>query len=191
VLEVTMSHSFERQLDLLLDTRAERRYQKQADTAATEAAIHSGHAKLEQIQAQFCDEIRPLIEQAVARANRHLANRSERCQLCEISGYFTGPLYPGGSACNPIAFELRVDGAEVGEPLIVELTHDGMIEAFLGPYRPCEPGAHTTRLSLRWRPVPLGKFNAEMASELVLRYVTAVTAAWPLGREPARSQVHQ
>jgi hypothetical protein len=122
----------------------------------------------------------------VERANRHLAKRPEGYQLCEVSGYFTGPLHVGGSACNPIAFELRANGREEGETLIVELTHDGMLEAFLGPLRPVESQTHITRINFGWRPVPLHRFDAEIASELVLRYLTAVTARWPLARETSR-----
>ncbi|HEX3405495.1 MAG TPA: hypothetical protein VHT74_34735 [Acetobacteraceae bacterium] len=100
--------------------------------------------------------------------------------MCEVSGYFTGPLYVGGSACNPIAYELRVNGRELGETLLLELTHDGMVEAFLGPLRPTVPGGHTTRIDFGWRPVPLHGFDAAIASDLVLRYVAAVAAQWPL-----------
>ena len=89
------------------------------------------HAKREGDQTRFLTMVRPLIEQAVERANRHLSKRPERCEFCEISGQYTGPLYVGGSGCNPIAYQLRADGATVGETLLVELTHDGMIEAWL------------------------------------------------------------
>ena len=182
-----MSDRFEHQLDLALDTRRQRRQQKEAERTEAERARQAAHADLERMQARFCTEMRGLIEQAVGRANRHFAKRAENCQLCEVSGYFTGPLHPGGSACNPIAFELRANDREVGEVLVIQLTHGGMIEAFLGPLRPCEPQAHTTRLSLGWRPIRLDRFNAETAFELILRYVTAVTAQWPLGRESAKA----
>jgi hypothetical protein len=74
------------------------------------------------MQARFCSEARDLIDQVVSRANRHLAKRPERWQLVRISGYFTGPLYAGGYACNPIAYEILSDGHAIGETLIVELT---------------------------------------------------------------------
>ena len=114
------------------------------------------------------------------RANLHLEKRPEKCQLCEISGYFTGPLYAGGSTCNPIAYELRIDGQEVGETLIVELTHDGMIDVSLGPFRPHAPEAHSTRDDFGCRPIPLRMFNATSAADIVVRYVTAVAARWSL-----------
>jgi hypothetical protein len=55
-----------------------------------------------------------------------------------------------------------------------------MVEAFLGPLRPTVPGGHTTRIDFGWRPVPLHGFDAAIASDLVLRYVAAVAAQWPL-----------
>jgi hypothetical protein len=36
------------------------------------------------MQAKFSTEVWPLIEQVVARANRHLGTRPERCQLAEM-----------------------------------------------------------------------------------------------------------
>ena len=121
------------------------------------------------------------------RANRHLARRSENWRLCEVSGYFTGPLFVGGSACNPIAFELRVNASSVGETLIVELTHNGMIEAFLGPLRPGEPEAHTMRQDFGWEPIPVQNFGYDNAHDLVLRYVNAVTIHVPLDRAGSRA----
>jgi len=175
-----MSPSFERQLDLTLDVRQQHRLQRQAERAQAERAIQDSHEALEHRQASFCTHVRTLIHAAVERANRHLGKRAEKCQLCEVSGYFTGPLYVGGSACNPIAYELRVNGRELGETLLLELTHDGMVEAFLGPLRPTVPGGHTMRIDFGWRPVPLHGFDAAIASDLVLRYVAAVAAQWPL-----------
>jgi len=186
-----MSHSFESQLDMALDTRKQRRCQMQAELAAAETAIQHGHETLVRMQARFCEDVRAIIGQAVARANRQFVKRSDEYRLCEVSGYFTGPLYAGGSACNPIAFELRANGAEVGETLIVELTRGGMVEAFLGPYRPGEPGADTTRLWFAWQAVPLDRFNAETACDLLLRYVTAVTAQVPVPAESLRAQMGQ
>jgi hypothetical protein len=100
--------------------------------------------------------------------------------LAEISGYFTGPLYPGGTACNPLAYELRVDGQKVGETLLVEMTHQGMIEAALGPFPPTVPEGHPTRVNFGWAPVPLDKFDANIASDRVVRYIAALTARWPV-----------
>ncbi len=182
-----MSGQFEQRLDLALETRQQRLRQKQTEQTAVDMATREAHAGLEYMQLQFCREIRSLIEQAVERANRHLAKRPEKCRLCEVSGYFTGPLFAGGSACNPLAFELRADGGSVGETLMVELTHSGMIEAFLGPLRPGEPQAQAMRLDFGWEPVSLRDFGAENAHDLVLRYVNAVTVHLPLDRVGSRA----
>jgi hypothetical protein len=187
-----MSDQFEQRLDLAMQTRQQRLHQKQAEQIAAEIVTRKAHAILERMQVQFCGGIRSLIEQAVERANRHLAKRSEKCQLCEVSGYFTGPLFSGGAACNPIAFDLRADRSSVGETLIIELTNGGMIKAFLGPLHPGEPQAQTRRLDFGWKPVRLQNFCAENAHDLVLRYVNAVTVHLPLdcvgSRAAARMQ---
>ena len=175
-----MSGQFERHLDLALETRHQRLYQQRAEQAAAGKTIGDAHAVLERMQTQFCGDIRSLIEAAIERANRHLAKRLEKCRLCEVSGYFTGPLFVGGSACNPIAFELRLNGSSVGETLIVELTHSGMIEAFLGPMRPGEHLAQVMRRDFGWEPVPLQNFSAHTARDLVLRYMNTATVHLPL-----------
>jgi hypothetical protein len=177
-----MSDLFEQRLDLALETRQQRLRQTQTEQTAAESVTREAHAVLERMRLQFCRQIRSLVEQAVARANRHLAKRPEHCRLCEVSGYFTGPLFVGGRACNPLAFELRTDSGSIGETLVVELTHSGMIEAFLGPLRPGEPQAHAMRLDFGWQPIPLQDFGAEQAHDLVLRYVSAVTVHLPLDR---------
>ena len=179
---IEMSQSLEVLLDAALDTRRQRHLQHEAEQADARLSINTAHAKTEGEQTRFLTLVRPLIEQAVERANRHLAKRPERCEFCEISGQYTGPLYVGGSGCNPIAYELRVDGAAVGETLLVELTHDGMIEAWLG-YRPASvPGAEMPRVEFGWRPVRLDSFNADTAADLVVRYVAAITNRWRLGQ---------
>ena len=175
-----MSGMLEGQLDLVLATQRQRRRQRKAEQAECETTIHEVRAGLERMQAKFCTEVRPLIEQVVARANRHLGTRSEKCRLAEISGCFTGPLDPGGTACNPLAYDLRVDGQKVGETLLVEMTHQGMIEAALDPFPPTVPEGHSTRVSFGWAPVPLNKFDANIASDLVVRYIAALTARWPV-----------
>jgi len=175
-----MSGEFERRLDLALETRLQRLRQKKTERTAADLATREAHAILERMRLQFCGQIRLLIEQAVERANRHLARRPEHCRLCEVSGYFTGPLFAGGAACNPLAFELRADGGRIGETLIVELTRSGMIEASLGPLRPGEPQARAMRLDFGWQPVPLQDFGSEEAHDLVLRYVNAITVHLPL-----------
>ena len=184
-----MSREFERRLDLALETRLQRLRQKKTEQTAADLATKEAHAVLERMRLQFCGQIRSLIEQAVERANRHLARRPENCRLCEVSGYFTGPLFVGGAACNPLAFELRADGGSIGDTLMVELTHSGKIEAFLGPLRPGESQAHAIRLDFGWQPVALQDFGAENAHDLLLRYVNAITVHLPLdrigGRAPA------
>jgi hypothetical protein len=182
-----MSGEFEQRLDLALETRQRRLRQKQTEQTTADLATREAHAVLERMRLQFCGQIRSLIEQAVERANRHLTKRPEHCRLCEVSGYFTGPLFAGGAACNPLAFELRADSGSVGETLMVELTHSGMIEAFLGPLRPGEPQAHAIRLDFGWQSVSLQDFAAENAYDLVLRYVNAVTVHLPLDRIRSRA----
>ena len=182
-----MSGEFERRLDLALETRLQRLRQTKTKQTAADLATREAHTVLERMRLQFCGQIRSLVEQAVERANRHLAGRPENCRLCEVSGYFTGPLFAGGAACNPLAFELRADGGSIGETLLVELTHGGMIEAFLGPLRPGEPQAHAMRLDFGWEPVPLQDFGAENAHDLVLRYVIAITVHLPLDRIGSRA----
>lgn len=179
-----MSQSLEILLDAALDTRRQRHLQHAAELADARQAINTAHAKKEGDQTRFHTLVRPLIEQAVERANRHLAKRSERCEFCEISGQYTGPLYVGGSGCNPIAYVLRADGATVGETLLVELTHDGMVEAWLGCMPASGPGAEMPRVEFGWRPVRLNSFNADTAVNLLVRYVAAITNRWRLG-EPA------
>ena len=176
-----MSDTFEHQLDLALDQRHQRRRQEEAKRAQSARAIRDAHAELERNQTIFCTKVRSLIEDAVDHANRHLATRPEKYQLHEVSGYLTGPWYPGGNACNPIAFELRVDGREVGETLIVELMHQGMVEASLGPFRPTILEGHTTRQHYGWPPIPLDRFDARAAHDLVVRFITAITSRCLLG----------
>ena len=178
-----MPGTLEYQLDLVLDSRPQRLRQHEAEQVQRETTIRDAHAELERKQEKFRTEVRSLLEQTVDRANRHLATRPEKWQLDEVSGYFTGPLFVGGSACNPIAYELQRNGREVGETLIVELTSEGMIAAFLGPFRPTVSEGHTTRLNLGWRPVSLDEFDAKIAADLVVRYITATTSRWPRGKK--------
>ena len=100
--------------------------------------------------------------------------------LSEVSGYFTGPLFVGGSARNPIAYELRKNGREAGETLIVELTSEGMIAAFLRP-SPTVSEGHTTGLNLGWRPVSLDRassFGIAQQLELTAEFVIARRRYW-------------
>jgi hypothetical protein len=180
-----MSRSLENLLDATLDTRRQRRLQHQAEQIDAQQAINTAHAKIEREQTGFRTVVRSLIQQAAERANRHLVKRPEHCEFCEISGHYTGPLYLGRSICNPIVFELRADGVTVGETLLVELTRDGMIEAWLTQSPTSALAPHVPRIEFGWRPVRLEMFNAGTAANLVVRYVAAITKRWPLG-QPAQ-----
>jgi hypothetical protein len=120
------------------------------------------------------------MQSAAEQANQHLATRSEGCRVCEVSSYFTGPWFPGGSACNPIAYELLVNNQVVGEALVLELTHDGMVEGHLAPVGPSGSQPQSCRL---WHPIPLYKFDTKDASDILVRYMTAITMRWQFGRE--------
>jgi hypothetical protein len=120
------------------------------------------------------------MQAAAEQANQHLATRSEGCRVCEVSGYFTGSWFPGGCACNPIAYELRVNGQVLGEALVLQLTHDGMIEGHLVPIGPSGSQPEGCRL---WHPIPLYEFAAKDASDILVRYMTAITMRWQLGLE--------
>ncbi len=174
-----MSQSLEDLLDLTLNTRRQRLLQKAAERAHTQKAIDDAHADLEHKQIKFSTEVRSLIDKAVEQANRHLGTRPERCEFRDISGYYTGPLYVGGSTCNPIAYELRAGGEKVGETLLVELTHDGMISGSLGSLPSSVPEAHTARVDFGWCPVSLDVFDATCAADLVVQYIAAITERWP------------
>jgi hypothetical protein len=174
-----VSQSLEDLLDLTLNTRRQRLLQKTAERAHTQQAIDDAHVDLERMQTKFSTEVRSLIHKAVEQANRHLGKRPERCEFRDISGYYTGPLYVGGSSCNPIAYELRADGEKVGETLLIELTHDGMIKASLGPLPTSVPEAHTARVDFGWCPVSLDVFDAACALDLVVRYIATITERWP------------
>lgn len=178
-----MSQSLEDLLDLTLDTRRQRRLQHEAEQAGIRMAIDEAHAKLEHEQRQFATEVHSLIQAVIERANRHLAKRPEHCGFSEVSGYFTGPRYAGASACNPIAYELRSDGRKLGDTLLVEITHDGMIEASLVPHPPV-PDVPVIREDLGWRPVPLREFNAATACELMIWFLTTIVTRFSLDREP-------
>ena len=174
-----MSQSLEDQLDVVMNTRHQRRRQLEAARADAQKAIDEARAALDRAQSTFSTEIRGLIQTKIEQANRHLAARQEHWQFSEVSGYYTGPLYLGGSACNPIAYELRAEGKAVADPLLIELAQDGTIEAYLAPLPPSEPLARTTRIGFGWRGVPLESFNARSANDLVIRYLTAVSVRMP------------
>ncbi len=173
-----MSDTLEHQIDLALQEREHRHQRHESELVRAEKAIRDNHLEAERRQMRFATEVRSLIRQAVEKANAHLKLRPEKCEFCEVSGYLTGPLYVGGPGCNPIAYELRVNGEGLGETLIVELAHDGMVEAYLGPFRPSICEAHTSRIDFGWPAVPLYQFDARHASDLIVRYLTAITMRW-------------
>jgi hypothetical protein len=183
-----MSQSLEELLDATLDSQRQRRHQHEVEQLDARQAIDTAHAKIECDQTHFYTDVRSLIQQAVDRANRHLAKRPERCEFCEISGGYTGPLFACGSACNPISYELCADGVTVGDTLLVELTHDGMIEASLSQPSSSAQGDQTSRTDFGWQPVRLGLFNADTAANLLLRYVAVVTGGCSLGQRPRSDQ---
>jgi hypothetical protein len=182
-----MSRSLEDLLDATLDTRRQRRTQHEAEQTAAREAIRVAHAKIECEQTRFYSEVRSLLEQVVERANRHLAKRPEHCEVCDISGQYTGPLFVGAATCTPIVYQLRAEGAPVGEPLLVELTHDGMVEAWLCQSSVSLREADHTGIDFGWQSVPLDRFNADAATDLMVRYVVAITKRARLGQHTVGS----
>ena len=178
-----MSDSLEHLLDNVLDMRRQRRRQHEAELGVKEWAIRGSHAELERRQTRFSAEVRSLIRQAVEQANHHLATRPERCEFCEVTEYSMGPWCPGGSICNPIAYKLLVDGQEVGETLVVELTHDGMVRALLGRLGSSDHQTYIGRVGFGWHLIPLFSFDNHKATELLVQYLAAITQRWPLDKE--------
>jgi hypothetical protein len=176
-----MSETLEHLLDLTLDMRKQRRRQHDAGSAQAGNAIRDERIELERRQMRFLAEIGSLIRNAMTQANRHLATRPRECQFHEVLSYVTDSDYLGGRTCHPIAYELLVGGQDRCETLLVELTQHGMIEASLGPSRPSVHEAHTSRVDFGWRPIPLYQFDANNASDLVVRYLAAIVTRWPLG----------
>jgi hypothetical protein len=180
--EVPMLRSPQDQPDRILEKQPQQHRQHLADHVETESAARDP-AELEKRRARFRMQILTLIQEAAERANHDLTTGAEEYRLCDVSGYFTGPLYSGGAVCNPIAYELWVNGQALGETLFVELTHGGLVEASLGPFRPAIHEAHRSRVHFGWYPMPLFQFDKEAASELMFRYRAAVRTRWPLHRD--------
>ena len=174
-----MSQTLEAELDRILDTRHQRRRQREAELAFLQKAIDDAGAELELKQNKFRHDVRLLIQQTVERANQHLAKRPECCQLIDVSGRFAAPYFERGGACNPIAYALQAAGQTMGDPLLIELTHDGMVEANLALPPSAGRGDQLIRATFDWRAVPLYMFTLSHASDLLIRYVTAVTVRWP------------
>jgi hypothetical protein len=177
--EVPMSRSPQDQRDRILEMQPQQHRQHPADHVEIESGARDP-AELEKRQARFRMQVFTLIQDAAERANHDLTTGAEEYQLCDVSGYFTGPLYIGGAACNPIAYELWANGQALGETLFVELTRGGLVEASLGPFRPAIHEAHRGRVHFGWYPMPLFRFDKEAALELMFRYRAAVRTRWPL-----------
>src|SRR6476469_3491737 len=167
-----MSDSLEHCLDATLNMRERNRRQHEAELDLKERAVRGSDAELERRRMRFCTEVQSSIQTAVERANRHLATRPEMCEFCEVSEHRISPWYPGGSICNPITYKLWVDGQEVGEALVVELTRDGMIEALLSP---SGQQADIARISFGWHPIPLFSFDSQKAADVLVQYLAAIT----------------
>jgi hypothetical protein len=171
--EAAMSELLQAKLDRTLKFHREHRL---GDEANAERTIDDQYLKRKRKAERFCTEVRSVIQEVAARANSYFAIGHAGLELRDVSGYYTGPLYPGGSGCNPLAYELRVNGLEAGGALIVELAPDGTIEAFLAALRPLVPGDRAEKINLEWGPVALDGFDADAASDILARYMTAVSS---------------
>jgi hypothetical protein len=176
-----MSQSMLSESDTTLDTRRRSLRHKPKEIHRC-TAMDDTQIKLEDAQTKFCTEIHSLLQEAVEQANQGLAKSSEHCELCEVSACYTGPLHLGRSSCNPIGYELRGNGKKLGETLLVELTHDGMIEASLIPHPPVLK-VPRRRIDLGWHPVPLRMFGATSASDLLAWYLAVVKIRYTIDQE--------
>ena len=163
------------------DRQPRQRRRHQGSESRKSPAVVDPGVRHERERRRFRSEIHALIQEAIDRANQGFARTAKRCALCEVSGYYTGPLHAGGSDCNPIAYELQGDGKKLGPALWVAL-HDGMVEVSLGP-NPVARKVARTRTESGWHPISLQSFSATDASDLVNWYVAAaVTARLARGR---------
>ena len=173
-----MSGALEHLLDFTLDMRERRLRPHQAERRPKDT-VQASHTELKRRRTRFSTEVRSLVRKAVEQANHHLMSRPEGCEFCELRGFIAEPWYPGKLNFDPIAYELRVNGEEVGERLIVDMTNDGMIEARLWPFLTDHQG-HVGRIELGWTPIPLTSFDAGKAEELLVLYLAAITHRWPI-----------
>lgn len=171
-----MSESLEERLDRTL--RQHRRHWIDAGRERDRAqrAIDTQYQEHARRAERFHSVVRAAMDDAVAHANRHFAAAGAACALRDVSGSYTGPLYRSGSVCNPIACEFECDGWTAAETLVVELTPAGRVEAFLAPWRPPVQESDTGRIDLGWRAVLLDAFSAGDAADILVRYVTHVSA---------------
>jgi hypothetical protein len=168
--------------DLTYDRQRLRRARHEAKESHIRSPIDDAHAELERDQMKFCTKVHALIKEAVEQANQDFVKTSQRYELREVSGCYTGPLHAGEFACNPIAYELRGNGKTPSETLVVELTRDGLIQAFLVPH-PHVLEIPRASNALGWHPVPLPMFGAADASNLVVWYLGAIKTRLPIGRK--------
>jgi hypothetical protein len=168
-----MSGPLQERLDRTLTFHRERRL---GDEGTAEKTINDQYLKRKRKAERFCTEVRSVIQEVAASANSYFSKSHAGLELRDVSGYYTGPLYPGGSGCNPVAYELRVDGLEAGGTLIVELAPNGTIEAFLAALRPPGPCDRAEKIDLEWCPVALDGFDADAASDILARFMTAVSS---------------
>jgi hypothetical protein len=123
-----------------------------------------------------------LIEQGARRANQHFVGLSECCEFYDISPCYTESLQTGGSNCNPVAYQFRIDGQPIGEPLLVERTQDDQVIASLGRPRPSYPEIAVEKVDFGWRPALLHGFDAGSAADLLVRYASHVLKGSSLRR---------
>lgn len=180
-----MSGPLEHLLDFTLNTREQRRHRHKADLGVREQTAQASYKELQRRRNRFSTETRSFIRKAAAQANRHLATRPERCEFCELPEFSTGPWYPGKPNCAPIAYELRVNGRDVGETLVVQLTSEGMIAARLWPLSLTDNQDHVARIDLGWSAIPLHSFDAKKAEDLLVLYLTVLTQRWQIDGENA------
>lgn len=173
-----MSQSLEDRLGRTLRHHRLHRFGEETALRKPRHAINDRYMETMRRVERFSTAIRPMIRDAAAHANGYFARMGADWELYDVSGCYTGPLYPSGGGCNPVAYELRVNGRQAGETLIIELSSNGMIEAFLAPWRPPILEAYTGRIDLGWHPLACHAFDPDAASDLLVRYVDRVTARY-------------
>lgn len=171
-----MSESFEARLDRTLQQHRRHWIDARAARDRAQGVIDAQHEEHARKAERFYTVVRAAMQDAVAHANCHFTAAQAACELRDVSGSYTGPLYRSGSVCNPIAYEFESDGWTAAETLIVELTPAGRIEAFLAPWRPPVRESDTGRIDLGWRTAELDAFSAGDAADILVRYITHVSA---------------
>ena len=163
-----MVNDLKHKIDLTYVGRLQHSCQSEAESAERRRRIRPEYARREH-QQRFCTIVHNLMDIAVADFNQSTADRSERYELHDVSAYFSGAFFLG--TCNPIAYELRVNGEGFGDVLAIELTQGERVEAVLCT---CGPQVRETQRSIGWRSVPLEEFDTETAHDLIMKYIKAV-----------------